>query len=211
MPLRLRQSATILAVSAGLAGSCPAGVAAAAELAPLEPYDGQTVSDAVYDWTGFYVGAHGGYGWASAGAADLGGVLGGMQLGYVVQSGSFAAGIEGDIAGTGIDKPGSGRSLDWLGSARLRAGFVFNQYFVYGTGGFGFGNIALPDGAAPDDRWNAGWVAGIGAEVALSRNWTARIEAFHYDLGRADYELAGATASFALTGTLVRAGVNYRF
>ena len=209
MLVRIGKSVTTLAVSAGLAGFCLASGVRAADLAPLDAYDGQTVSTAVYDWTGFYVGAHGGYGQASADSTNLGGFLGGVQLGYTVQSGQFVFGVEGDIGAAGVGS--SRKSLDWLGSARARAGFAFNQYFVYGTGGFGFGKFSYSDGLSQDDRWNVGWVLGIGAEVALGRNWTARVEAFHYDLGRAGYNVASGPTAISLTGTVVRAGVNYRF
>src|ERR1700691_2041395 len=72
----------------------------------------------VYDWTGVYVGAFGGAGFGnhnvnnatgqavpfadfSANYSSQGG-LGGGEVGYNWQSGSFVVGIEGDLAWTGI-------------------------------------------------------------------------------------------------------------
>ena len=62
-----------------------------------------------YDWTGFYVGGHVGYGWAdkawqrsrsvsarSSHKAD--GFLGGGQVGFNYQTGMFVLGVEGDVS-----------------------------------------------------------------------------------------------------------------
>jgi outer membrane immunogenic protein len=82
---------------------------------------------AVYNWTGFYVGANVGYGWgtdhtvlttdadgapggpfsallvqAGAAAAKPEGIIGGVQAGYNWQSGRLVAGLEADLSGTDI-------------------------------------------------------------------------------------------------------------
>ena len=78
----------------------------------------------VYNWTGFYVGAHGGYGWGShaveftpdafyapifaagaaplAGAANPRGALGGVQAGWNWQADRFVFGFEADTSITDI-------------------------------------------------------------------------------------------------------------
>ena len=72
-------------------------------------------------WTGFYVGANGGYGWSADKATtssfanddgatatsptasfDRNGGFGGAQIGYNVQRGQLVFGIEADIQGAGI-------------------------------------------------------------------------------------------------------------
>ena len=80
-------------------------------------------------WTGLYIGAHGGYGWAdwdgyagtTAGTNPVTiidgandpyasfsdeGWLGGAQLGFNMQNGQFVFGIEGDISWADIDASG---------------------------------------------------------------------------------------------------------
>lgn len=60
----------------------------------------------IYNWTGFYIGAHGGYGWSNfsgdgtfgPGSATAKGFLGGGQLGYNYQIGQFVIGAEADAA-----------------------------------------------------------------------------------------------------------------
>ncbi|MFD2222462.1 outer membrane protein, partial [Microvirga arabica] len=59
----------------------------------------------VFTWTGFYVGVNAGYGWSNddfdsvdlADEDDDGGFVGGAQVGYNYQIGSFVVGLEGDI------------------------------------------------------------------------------------------------------------------
>src|SRR3954467_3783737 len=59
----------------------------------------------VYNWTGFYVGINGGYGWGQSKWAGTGGNfevtpkgwLAGGTLGYNFQTGAWVWGIEGDI------------------------------------------------------------------------------------------------------------------
>ena len=59
-------------------------------------------TDSAFDWSGFYAGVNGGYGWAeieSGGATfdELNGWFGGAQAGYNYDFGGFVLGIEGDI------------------------------------------------------------------------------------------------------------------
>jgi outer membrane immunogenic protein len=198
---------------AGILLFLAAGSAQAADLGPDNAYYGSNVSSAVYDWAGFYAGAHVGYGAGSAHSSDLGGFVGGVQAGYNMQTGQFVLGLESDIGVADIDrKRGStSSSIDALGTLRARAGFTFDQFLLYGTGGFGFGQFTYETGGSRDDQWSAGWVLGIGAEAALSRKWTARIEAFHYDLGRSNYLISGDMIPISVDATVLRAGVNYRF
>src|SRR2546421_9628402 len=66
-----------------------------------------------YDWTGFYVGGHVGYGWAQKEWQDSfglfnvsntpNGFLGGGQAGFNYQIGQFVLGAEGDFSWTGIN------------------------------------------------------------------------------------------------------------
>src|SRR5829696_6889709 len=94
----------ILLASVALFGF--AGAAAAADLlmraAPPAPI---IAAAPIFTWTGFYVGVNAGFGWSdddfdSVDLADDdndGGFVGGAQVGYNYQIGSFVVGLEGDI------------------------------------------------------------------------------------------------------------------
>src|SRR5262245_45572976 len=83
-----------------------------------------------YDWSGFYLGAHVGFGTTDGDS----GVVGGGQVGFNYQVGQWVFGVEGTFSGTNIGEsarivvPGVGvatanANLDWLSTAAFRAGF----------------------------------------------------------------------------------------
>lgn len=148
----------------------------------------------VFNWTGFYVGGHLGYGFTD----DLDGFLGGFQLGYNWQfSPNIVFGIEADISGTDINGLPFGipAHIDYIGTARARIGYAWDRTMIYGTGGFAFSRASA--GGVHDT--DTGWVIGGGLEWAYSNQWSAKAEYLYHDLG------AGFEAS------LVKLGMNYRF
>lgn len=107
-----------------------------------------------FDWSGFYVGVHAGYGAGRASwinldphrLLDLDGALAGGQLGLNLQVGRIVFGAEFDLAWSGIDggftgmvtDPGLGATTlhiatrtDWLGTAAGRLGFAHDQWLLY--------------------------------------------------------------------------------
>ena len=142
--LRLLASASALAALAG--------IAAAADLPPpttVVPAPMYSPTPIAYNWSGFYVGGHGGWGWGEGTFTD-GFTIGG-QVGVNWQYNNFVLGVEGD-----------GSFVDWgppsaVGTARLRGGVALDRFMFYGTGG-----VAL------QDFNDVGWVAGGGAEYALT-------------------------------------------
>jgi outer membrane immunogenic protein len=130
------------------------------------------------------------------------GAVGGAQAGYRLQTGDVVAGVEADMSLADLERS-SGRetvSVGILGSGRVLAGYALDKLLLYGTGGFGFGQIEVDHGGG--ESWNGGWIVGVGAEVALGLSWTARLEAFHYDIGDHASEVESNG---------IRAGLNYRF
>jgi outer membrane immunogenic protein len=121
---------------------------------------------AVYDWTGFYLGINGGYGWGSQDPLTVlsnrfdrtsfnmtGGVFGGT-VGAQIQKGHVVLGVEGDIdwaniSGSRITTPMiAGQAIpitvnianktDAVATARMRFGGAFDNLLVYGTAGAAF-------------------------------------------------------------------------
>lgn len=102
---------------------------------------------------------------------------------------------------------------DWLGTVRGRAGYAWDRVLFYGTGGVAFGNLQAAAGALPfSSSTQIGWTAGAGVEVALSPNWTAKVEYLYVDLGNQSCGLAncGALTTVSLTENVIRAGVNLK-
>jgi opacity protein-like surface antigen len=149
----------ILCMAAVLTAGCLIGPAAAADVPAYVPaWAPAPVPVPVYDWNGFYGGAHLGGAWqqssvwttdpTGAGAAGSpSSFAGGGQLGV-----NFAlwprvmVGMEGDISGTFLHGNVSGANAigtvlyddktEFYGTARGRAGYIWSNWLFYGTGGF---------------------------------------------------------------------------
>jgi len=114
-----------------------------------------------YDWSGFYAGAHIGYGWghehdnlsklirgAPIDRFDIDGIIGGVHAGYNWQANHFVYGFEADFDGSGMkgsaafDNPATFGTLtfknDWQASLRARAGYAADNWLLYATGGIAF-------------------------------------------------------------------------
>lgn len=210
---RYRYLRTAAALASGVLVLPGAGFAA--DL-PLKARAAKTV----YEWTGFYVGGHFGYGDAGFGPGTnplplQGGLLphsatgfsGGYQLGYNRQfANRVVIGIEADATFTSpTDGPALAHSLapfhttiDYVGTVRSRIGYAFDRFMPYVTGGAAWGhthiNVNDGDGVTslfPVGHYQAGWTAGLGLEYAVSGNWTAKAEYDYVDLSRKTYDLSG--------------------
>jgi outer membrane immunogenic protein len=122
-----------------------------------------------YNWTGLYVGAHGGYNWADieypgAAPAPAGpprpslesGLVGG-QLGYNFQASNIVVGAEVDFSFSGsesTERDGNyltqSYKIDNLGSIRARLGYALGSFLPFVTAGWAWGdttfNQTCPDG-----------------------------------------------------------------
>ena len=194
----------------------------------------------IYDWTGFYIGGHVGYGDGSLGTGTnplpeqgaffpptVTGVIGGFQAGYNRQlSNRVVLGIEADASFTSpLDEPRLmpspfNASIDYTGTLRGRVGYAFAGWMPYLTGGLAWGHshVRINDDAgtaiSTPGQYHAGWTVGAGAEFAVGGNWSAKLEYDYIDLSRRMYDLS----DFALPGVnvdpkihLLKFGLNYRF
>lgn len=166
-----------------------------------------------YSWAGPYLGANVGYEWASVSntGAKPSGVAGGLTGGYNWQSGSVVFGLEGDIQATAAnDRFATYKfSNPWFGTARGRIGYAFNNVMLYGTAGLAFGSLQVEQFGLSQSQSSIGWTAGLGAEVGIYQNWTAKIEYLYVDLQNNNYMLTAANNG--LDFSTVRIGVNYHF
>ena len=191
-----------------------------------------------WNWSGFYLGGHAGYGWGRDPFSDpfgdivltginSSGFVGGFQAGANWQSGGWVGGLEVDISGTSIKGSTSGTSgsdtatmtdkFAMLGSARARFGYaVWPNLLLYGTGGLAWTRFEQSqnqtDFGNTTPSWRFGWVAGVGAETRIgATNWLARVEYLHYDFGNSGFDSFARFTSGNLTSDVVRAGLSYKF
>lgn len=184
---------------------------------------------AAYNWTGFYVGINGGYGWGrsnfsgipTTGSFDVNGWLLGGTVGYNWQAGQAVFGLEADLdysdmrGNAACGAFNCGTRNQWFGTARGRIGYAFDRFMPYVTGGLAFGDIkASVTGFPGATQTKLGWTLGAGVEVALQGRWTAKAEYLYADLGSFDCG-AACTATppqnVNFRTNIVRAGLNYRF
>jgi outer membrane immunogenic protein len=166
-----------------------------------------------YSWAGPYIGANLGYAWGSVdnNFAKPTGFVGGVQAGYNWQQGPWVFGLEGDIQATGADDTFAPWKFSnpWFGTVRGRGGYAFNNILVYGTVGLAFGELRANTFGLTESHTNVGWTAGVGAEVGLTQNWSAKVEYLYVDLASNNFAITGMSNGYSF-GTF-RAGVNYRF
>ena len=187
------------------------GAATAADYQPYSP----TVQSGRNGWQGPYVGANLGYQWSSVSGspADPSGIAGGVQIGHNWQYGQFVVGGETDLQITGADDTFAPWKFSnpWFGTLRARAGVAMNNMLFYGTVGLAYGTLKVENvgTGVSESRTSTGWAGGVGVEVALMGNWTARAEYLYVDLNERPFGLTGAT--HGLDSNLLRIGVNYHF
>ena len=113
--------------------------------------------------------------------------------------------------------------IEWFGTARVRAGYLFGDgaVFTYVTGGLAYGKVdvagtstltqSLFGGevvgpsitqAFNHSNVNTGWVVGSGTEGKLANfpGWTYRIEGLYMDLGHLDTNGSGGSAVGLIPG-----------
>jgi len=144
----------------------------------------------VYDWTGFYVGGHFGYGDASFGPGtspfplqgvvfphSATGLIGGFQMGYNRElANDLVLGIEADASFTSpTDQPALARApapfnttLDYVGTLRGRIGYAFGRWMPFITGGFAWGHTHI--NINDDPASGGGIISSVGH---YQPGWTA--------------------------------------
>lgn len=191
------------------------------------------------------------------GGGRSGGFAGGGQVGYNYQftpGSGIVVGVEADaqymdLQRTGVQsifRPAFNPNvltntyrtdLSFLGTVRGRVGYAFDRVFVYGTGGFAYGDVTQRVGfqtGAPltyfgsRSRIDTGYAYGGGIEYALptdsflnffrSSAVTLKAEYLRYDLGSHNLLVGsvggpgiGYISRFRTEGGIARAGLNFKF
>jgi outer membrane immunogenic protein len=202
-----------------------AGAACAADLpAPSVPYSkAPAVVSPATNWSGFYIGAMGGYG--SENTSDplgIKGGFGGATVGYNWQFGTIVAGIEadggfGDVSNSAtVSGVTATAKVDALATVRGRVGVAFDQFLLYGTGGLALADAKIDASAfgVSDSKTLTGWTVGAGAEWMFMPRWSVKAEYLYRSFASQTFFAAQFPPGIT-TGTLNvnsgEVGVNYHF
>src|SRR5271154_4797124 len=217
-----------------------AGVASSALAADLPTTKGPPPAPypppPAFNWTGFYIGVNGGWGFTnthndSFGNNINGGLVGGT-VGYNYQMGQFVIGYEGDVdwsdirgsnftfglpGGFGNDKLTS----EFMVTERARLGYAWDRTLFFVTGGYagidmhGSFNAFSPSTGpffGSQNEWHNGGIVGAGIEYAFTNNITFKGEYLFAPLQSKTY-FAGTPdeTNTRLDISIFRAGINYKF
>jgi outer membrane immunogenic protein len=199
----------VLLVTASLIALGAAAPAMAADLAARPYTKAPPMIAALYDWSGFYIGANGGWGssrncWDAVpvnvafgpeGCHDASGGTVGGQIGYRWQAGTWVFGVEAQ--GNWADFKGSNASLlfpgfvntskiDAFGMFTGQVGYAANNVLLYVKGGAAvtadsnrINTVAGALAATSNDDTRWGGVVGVGLEYGFAPNWSIGVEYDH--------------------------------
>jgi outer membrane immunogenic protein len=206
-----------------------AAPASAADLPRQMPYRAPAYVTA-YNWTGFYLGVHAGYGWGASDGFDMSGGFVGGQVGYNWQAAGspWVFGVELDSAWADLGRTSTvfvpagllsvSSNANYQGTLRARAGYAFDRTMVYATGGLGWINNEVTINAAVgpfgfglnDSQMHFGGVVGVGVEHAIAPNWSVKGEYLYSMFGRETYfgSLGGGFSADADNHS-IKLGLNY--
>ena len=221
-----------LALAAAAISALFTGTASAADLAARPYTKAPPMVAAMYDWSGFYIGANGGWGtsrncWTNTAVAGVpfppategchdadGGTVGG-QVGYRWQAGSWVFGLEAqgnwaDFQGSNVSliaAPALNRSkIDAFGLFTGQVGYAANNVLFYVKGG----------AAVTDNRYE-GTFAGIVLDRAEQTRWGAAVGvgleygfAPNWSFGVEYNHLFMGTENYNFRGVGLFAGINTR-
>jgi outer membrane immunogenic protein len=214
-------------------GACLAALAWLAISLPAEAADMQRVYKGpprpvanFSNWTGFYLGINGGYGWGRSnwdypsGSSSPSGWLLGITAGFNYQINNFVLGIEGDLDWADINAGGVCAAVacniksTYLATIRGRIGYNLDRFLPYITGGAAFAKVSAdaPSLALAASSNRTGWTIGGGIEYAFTGAWSAKLEYLYVDLGNFDSGfLTPTVANISFKESIFRVGLNYHF
>ncbi|MER8647329.1 outer membrane protein [Mesorhizobium sp. M0586] len=196
------------------------------------------------NWTGFYAGAEIGAGFSTPGfegdALATGSqfnddaFVGGIYVGHDWQHGQFVYGAVANLDFLGFNNQSVthadpvfggktdsyGYDLDWVASARARAGYLASdQILLYGTAGVAVTRVEASSafngflgGTDTIRKTRVGGAFGAGVEYAFAPNWSFKTEYSQYLFGKVDVGGdGGPPVAFKPSFGTLNFGIAYRF
>ena len=192
----------------------------------------------IYNWTGFYIGAHLGVAFGNddnfnglvVGSNNDARFMGGVQGGFDYQfAPNWVLGAEAQYSW----RSGNAMNVAFpngyvytndrrgIGSVTGRFGYTWGPGLLYVKGGYAFADnnetlllAGVPQGFTFSGNHQDGWTVGAGFEYMFAQNWSGKVEYQYYDFGDSRFVTPAALAgfgSFRNDEHTVKVGINYRF
>jgi len=191
-----------------------------------------------FDWTGFYIGAHAGFGRGAPNAVLIDpatgttsnvfdGMIAGVQAGYNYRLASgLLLGVEADISlpnyltsNSVVSSIATARSdvteqWDYVATARGRVGYAAGPWLAYATGGLAWAGerfLNSPANGTDEKVLNTrvGWAAGGGLEYGFAPHWSVRLEYLYSRFENANVTFSSGTQyASTLDFQSLRVGLN---
>ncbi len=191
-----------------------------------------------FDWTGFYIGAHAGFGRGASNAVltdpatgatsnVFDGMIAGVQAGYNYRLASgLLLGVEADISlpnyltsNSVVSSIATARSdvteqWDYVATARGRVGYAAGPWLAYATGGLAWAGERFLNSPAngTDEKvvnTRVGWAAGGGLEYGFAPHWSVRLEYLYSRFENANVTFSSGTQyASTLDFQSLRVGLN---
>jgi outer membrane immunogenic protein len=186
------------------------------------------LSSPTYDWTGCYVGVHGGGGvmFDLNTSRNGGGALAGGQAGCNYEVGQIVVGAEAEGSWAEINSRETIVESNFRREEQthnrgdadisLRAGLAVDRALAYGKVGAAWGRFSF-DGLQDLIHANgdfAGLLLGTGLEYAIANNWTVKFEYDYIGFAPRSMHFVGTRTSDqdeSATKSIAKVGVNYKF
>lgn len=180
---------------------------------------------APYDWSGFFVNPIPNYqtaqfrGQGGRYLKNAQGVTLGLEAGYNFHAGNFVFGPAADLSYSFVRADANSRfanvskvDVGWVGSARARAGYAFDRFMIYGTGGVAFAQTTIDGPFASNTETEPGWTAGGGIQYLWSKNDVFQIEYRRIELQNRDFRaLPFGRTKVGVSMDVINAGFYFKF
>ena len=173
------------------------------------------------DWTGFYIGAYGAYGFGNTHSSDNmdsdpEDPYPGIHAGYTFELEKFVIGIEGDLSLADLDgDTGSGagfvsQDIDNIAAVSGRIGLPFDNILVFMSAGWSWADSERNTVVSSDSELLNGPTLGGGFQYGLSHQLIGRMEYVHIDYGKVTYDIPGSPKVDSNVD-VVKVGLDYIF
>ena len=178
-----------------------------------------------YDWSGFFVNPLPNYqtaqfrGQGGRYLRNAQGVTLGAEAGYNFQAGNIVFGPAADLSYSFVRADANTRlanvskvDVGWVGSARVRAGYAFDRFMLYGTGGVAFAQTTIDGPFASNTQTQPGWTAGGGVQYLWATNDVFQIEYRRIQLQDRDFDaLPLGLTKVGVAMDVINAGFYFKF